>query len=238
VDNYPVGPHVEDARQRIQVADDRAWTAASTAGTMMALNQYLAQFPGGAHLAQAQSSVAAFEQKSGGSEAFCADPSFRRQLASHHFMRGCGETKGYTVQLAAQVKDGTFHGHHGVDGQPDFAFSGRGQFNLDGSVELFAQGLTGNPRTTFEESRQGSPFAYHIEAKFETLEREREPRGGAGLQFHGDQALNAAGPWGALERAARPGCTWTDRPWGLIADQITRSGIGICGLRPRAWVPN
>jgi hypothetical protein len=37
------------ARPRIQVADERAWTTASGAGTMVAFNQYLGQFPAGAY---------------------------------------------------------------------------------------------------------------------------------------------------------------------------------------------
>ncbi len=133
----------------------------------MALNQYLAQFPGGAHLAQAQSSVAALEQKAADQKPSAPTRRFDGNWQATISCTDAGETKGYTVQLAAQVKDGAFHGHHGIDGQPD-SLSVDGAIQLDGSVELFAQGLTGNPRTTFGRVAPGSPFTYHIEAKFGT----------------------------------------------------------------------
>jgi hypothetical protein len=166
VDNYPAGPHSDEALQRVEVADDKAWTAAAAAGTIVAINRYLTQFPGGAHVAQAQSGIADLEQKATDQKPSTLNLRFDGSWQATISCTDAGTSKGYTVQLAAQVKDGSFHGRHGIDGKPD-SLTVDGTIQLDGSVELLAQGLTGNPRNTFGNVASGSPFSYHIQAKFE-----------------------------------------------------------------------
>jgi hypothetical protein len=54
-----VGAHVAEARQRIQAIDEKTWAEAAAAGTIVAFNKYLGQFPDGVHAAQAQRSIGA-----------------------------------------------------------------------------------------------------------------------------------------------------------------------------------
>ena len=164
--DFPDGTHVAEARQRIQAADDHAWTNAAGAGTMVAINQYLAQFPAGAHVEQAKSSIAALEQKAANQKSSAPTRRFDGNWLATISCPDSGPAKGYMVQLAAQVKDGNFHGRHGIDGKPD-SLALDGSIQIDGSVELYAQGLTGDPRFTAGKVAQGSPIAYHIQAKFE-----------------------------------------------------------------------
>jgi hypothetical protein len=164
--DFPNGPHAEEARQRIQMADERAWTTASGAGTIMALNQYLAQFPVGAHVQQAQSSIAALEQKAANQKPSAPTRRFDGNWLATISCPDSGPAKGYMMQIAAQVKDGNFHGQHGIEGKPD-SLALNGNIQLDGSVELYALGLTGDPRFTPGKVAPGSPIAYHIQAKFD-----------------------------------------------------------------------
>ena len=64
------------------------------------------------------------------------------------------------------VPDGNFQGQHGSDGKPD-SLALNGNIQPDGSVALYAQGLTGDPRFTPGKVPPGSPIAYHIQVKFD-----------------------------------------------------------------------
>jgi hypothetical protein len=76
------------------------------------------------------------------------------------------EAEGYTIPLEAEVKDGVFHAERGMDGKPN-RLTVDGTIQIDGSAELFAQGLTGDSVYTVARDRPGSLYAYHIRAKFE-----------------------------------------------------------------------
>jgi hypothetical protein len=72
--------------------------------------------------------------------------------------------KGYTLELAGQVKDRVFHGETGTSGQPAW-LSVDGKIELDGSAELYAQGLSGDPAAS--RLQPGTPYSYHVLAKFD-----------------------------------------------------------------------
>jgi hypothetical protein len=166
VDVSPGGVHVADAQQRIRAADDKAWADAAGPGTMVALNRYLAQFPDGAHVAQAQRALAALEKQvldqNPGADKTRFDGAWRTTVA-------CATTagaRGYTYQFVSQVKDGAWHGERGTEGQPNW-LSIDGKIQLDGSAELFAQGVTGDPAFSGVNTSPGSNYSYHILARFD-----------------------------------------------------------------------
>jgi hypothetical protein len=76
-----------------------------------------------------------------------------------------GKYKGYTRQIAAQVKDGNFHGQRDIEDKPNW-LSVDGGIQLDGSAELFAQGVVGN-RGAAGGLPTGTPYNFSVQAKFE-----------------------------------------------------------------------
>lgn len=70
------------------------------------------------------------------------------------------------MQLAVQVKDGVFHAEKGTEGKPDW-LTVEAAIQLDGSAELFAQGLTNDGIYSVGGVPPGSPYSYRILAKFE-----------------------------------------------------------------------
>jgi len=82
---------------------------------------------------------------------------------------GCppsGRGAGYSSQFSGVVKNGVLHAQYGVEGMPS-SMTLDGRINPDGSAAFLAYGLTGDPRTTVNNSRRGSPFSYHVEATFQ-----------------------------------------------------------------------
>jgi hypothetical protein len=166
LNDFPDGSHAADARQRTQAADDKAFANATGAGTMVALNQYLTQFPDGAHVAQAQASIAALEQRAADQKPSALTRRFDGNWQATISCSAAADAKGYTQQISAQVKDGNFHGQHGTEGKPDSMILD-GKIQLDGSAELYAQGLVGKSVYAVGNVAAGSVFAYHIRAKFD-----------------------------------------------------------------------
>ena len=73
---------------------------------------------------------------------------------------------GYEFQFVGEVKDGAFHGVHGVIGKPD-STSFDGAIKADGTAEITATGLTGDSKTVSPPSPPGTKFDYKIVAKFQ-----------------------------------------------------------------------
>jgi hypothetical protein len=103
---FPEGAHIEEARQRVQTADDKAWASALGAGTILALNQYAEQLPGGAHIAQDQSIIATLERQATDQKPSAETGRFDGAWQSTISCTAAGGAQGYTYQFAAQVKDG------------------------------------------------------------------------------------------------------------------------------------
>ncbi len=73
---------------------------------------------------------------------------------------------GYKYDFTAQVRNGVLHGEHGVQGRPSW-LAIDGTINPDGAAYISAVGLTGEPRATVGYVVQGTPCAYHVNARFE-----------------------------------------------------------------------
>jgi TolB-like protein len=72
---------------------------------------------------------------------------------------------GYTYQFISSVKDGVFHGQYGTDGiAPCLTLDGK--INSDGGAVIRANGLTGNQKYTPHDYKKGTPYSYHIDARF------------------------------------------------------------------------
>jgi hypothetical protein len=164
LDGFPMGAHIEEARQRVQAADDRAWANATGAGTIVALDQYTDQFPDGAHVAQARSNIAALEQPASGSSAETErfDGAWQATISCPT----AAGAQGYVLQFTARVKDRVFHGQQGIDDTPGW-LSVDGKIQLDGSAELYAHGLTSAAAFTVGNVPSGTPVGYHILARFD-----------------------------------------------------------------------
>lgn len=73
---------------------------------------------------------------------------------------------GYKYDFTAQVTNGVLHGEHGVQGRPSW-LAIDGKINPDGTAYISAVGLTGEPRATVGYVNQGTPYAYHVNARFD-----------------------------------------------------------------------
>jgi class 3 adenylate cyclase len=73
---------------------------------------------------------------------------------------------GYKLEFVAQVKDGYLRGIHGTEGTPD-SLRIEGQIQPDGNATLDAKGLTGDPKYSVKRTQKGSPYAYHVAARFD-----------------------------------------------------------------------
>src|SRR5512132_3371638 len=68
-------------------------------------------------------------------------------LSCPDFRQGTRLTKGYTYQFLVQVTGGILHGQHGTEGAPSWLRLD-GTILPDGTANLTAQGLTGEPEYT------------------------------------------------------------------------------------------
>jgi hypothetical protein len=166
LDGFPKGGHVAEAQQRIRATDDKAWEDAFGAGTIVALNKYLAQFPEGAHSSQAQRSIAGLERQVAEQNHSSDRTHFDGSWVMTISCETAAGAQGYSIQTPAQVKNGVFHGQRASEGQPNWV-TVDGTIQLDGSAELFVQGVTTAAAYTVGNLPAGSNYAYHIVARFE-----------------------------------------------------------------------
>ncbi len=73
---------------------------------------------------------------------------------------------GYTFYFPARISDGVLSGEHGTSGQPAW-LSLEGRIAADGTATLFARGLTNRPVYTLGRVGTGTPYQYHVKARFE-----------------------------------------------------------------------
>jgi len=74
--------------------------------------------------------------------------------------------KGYVIQLQVEVKKGLLHGESGFENAATF-FKLDGQIQPDGTAELAARGLTGDPDYTVGREQTGTPYVYSVKAHFD-----------------------------------------------------------------------
>lgn len=73
--------------------------------------------------------------------------------------------KGYTYNFFIDVKNGQLTGQHGQIGMPA-SLTMLGDILSDGSVEIIANGLTGNPDMAVGHSKPGTPYSYRMRGAF------------------------------------------------------------------------
>jgi class 3 adenylate cyclase len=74
--------------------------------------------------------------------------------------------QGFKYDFVAKVKDGYLRGDRGTEGNADWLRL-QGQIQPDGSAMLDARGTTGDPKYSMKGVVRGTPFGYHVAARFE-----------------------------------------------------------------------
>lgn len=73
---------------------------------------------------------------------------------------------GYKMDFVAEVKDGWLRGEAGKPDNPGWLLL-QGDIQADGRSVLQAKGLTADPRLSVKGVRQGTPYAYQVDARFD-----------------------------------------------------------------------
>jgi class 3 adenylate cyclase len=73
---------------------------------------------------------------------------------------------GYKLDFVAEVKDGWLRGEAGKPDNPGWLLL-QGDIQADGRSVLQAKGLTADPRLSVKGVRQGTPYAYQVDARFD-----------------------------------------------------------------------
>ncbi|HTS22536.1 MAG TPA: hypothetical protein VMN79_12100 [Casimicrobiaceae bacterium] len=93
------------------------------------------------------------------------DGTWDATVACPDVVDGARKTRGYLYEFPVTVSNGALHGEHGARNAPGWlALDGRIQ--PDGSADLNAQGLTGDPDFAIGQPRRSTPYAYRIVAQF------------------------------------------------------------------------
>ena len=74
--------------------------------------------------------------------------------------------RGYKRQFPARVSDGRIVGEIGTENGPGWLRI-EGQIGADGNAMLDARGRTGDPEFAVNQPPPSSPYAYHVEARFD-----------------------------------------------------------------------
>ncbi len=74
---------------------------------------------------------------------------------------------GYTYTFDALVKNNFLRGERNAEGTPGWLRL-QGAIAPDGNATLDAHGLTDNPKYSNKSAAQGTPFAYHVAAHFDS----------------------------------------------------------------------
>ena len=72
---------------------------------------------------------------------------------------------GYSFKFPSTVKDGVLHGEKGVKNQPGW-LQIDGEIKADGAADLYADGIVGAAPFAVGQRPKGTPYNYHIDAKF------------------------------------------------------------------------
>ena len=71
----------------------------------------------------------------------------------------------YSYEFPSTVKNNVLHGERGVKGAPGW-LQLNGRILADGSADISARGLVGKERAAVGERPPGTPYSYHIDARF------------------------------------------------------------------------
>jgi hypothetical protein len=73
---------------------------------------------------------------------------------------------GYSYRFASEVREGSFHGLHGTEGEAGSLLI-EGKIGDDGSARLYADGRTGSKEyVPGRDTPRGTEYGYHIAAHF------------------------------------------------------------------------
>jgi hypothetical protein len=72
---------------------------------------------------------------------------------------------GYSFEFVSTVKDGVLHGEKGEQGKPGW-LSLDGNILVDGSANLYVQGLVGAAPFAVGQRPAGTAYGYHLDSKF------------------------------------------------------------------------
>lgn len=74
---------------------------------------------------------------------------------------------GYSFRFVSTVKDGVFHGLHGMEGEPG-SLKIDGKIGADGAGKFYADGFTGSKEyVPGRDTPKGTEYGYNIDAHFE-----------------------------------------------------------------------
>jgi cell division septation protein DedD len=167
----PPAPPPEPPPVSTKNPDETAWESATGAGTRAALDSYLKEFSAGVHVQEAELRLADLILT-----APATTNNFDGTWQTTWTCFNYGNFPGYTFLFPVQVKNGTYHGQKGKDGEP-------GSLIVDGKVEpngtaaFFGKGVVGSAIVALGAAR-GTQYAFHALAQFDR-------RSGTGKRIEG-----------------------------------------------------
>jgi hypothetical protein len=171
--NGPVSINVTPPAQGAPIdacsAAEAHWKAADTIGTVTAYQDHIAKFPTCAFINLAKARLDQLKQNIALASPAGAPPGpgdrTRKFDGKWNVTISCakeGDARGYIRSLTAVVTDGIFHAE---DPTPRLAIDG--DIGTDGKATLVAKGLTGGPAFNLGHEKEGTPYAYTIDAQFD-----------------------------------------------------------------------
>jgi uncharacterized caspase-like protein len=134
------------------------WTSIKDGADRAAFEAYLKQYPEGTFAPLARQRIAALGARR--PAPFDGNWTATVECPPHK------DAAGYVFRFPVQVKDGVLAGQNGIPGQPG-SLTLSGTVRSDGSASIDARGLTRDPKHTVTRLSSGSPYAYHVDARFE-----------------------------------------------------------------------
>jgi hypothetical protein len=144
-----------------QTSDDKAWSKATTAGSIAALREYLKAFPAAAHAEEAQMRIVDLTLAAPAVPSDKFDGAWLNTVACPSF----GSVRGFTYQFSGLVKDGGYHGEKGTAGERGW-YKLDGRIDSDGSSAMLANGIIVASAFAAGHSPAGNTYAYHVLANF------------------------------------------------------------------------
>jgi hypothetical protein len=151
--------------------DETAWESATGAGTRPAFDSYLKEFSAGVHVQEAELRLADLILT-----APATTNNFDGTWQTTWTCTNFANFPGYTFQFPIAVKNGSYHGQKGKDGEPGSLIVD-GKVAPDGTAAFFGKGVVGSAVVALGAAR-GSQYAFHALAQFDR-------RSGTGKRIEG-----------------------------------------------------
>jgi len=156
------------------------WTSIERSNDAADFEAYLQKYPEGSYKALAENRLKKLkaEQQASSAPSLTAPPVVSSAGSSTAFdgrwavnlvcedVADSGRVaKGYTLNFFSDVKEGRLTGQYGQIGQPGY-LSLIGVIKADGSAEIKANGLIGDPKNAVGKWSSGTPYTYHMRGTF------------------------------------------------------------------------